>query len=333
MEIKMQISDKKKSIFSNTLVMTLIALLCCALWGSATPAIKTGYKLLEVSGVASIMLFAGVRFFLAGVLTVIIFSIGERRFLVPKKENIPRILAVSSFQTVIQYIFFYLGLAYTSGVKGTVASGSGAFFAVLIASLIFRQEKLTFKKISACVIGFVGIVIMNFDGLSLTGDALDLMGVGFVLLSTVSSSFSSVLTKKYSAYESPVVISGYQFMIGGIFMAAVGLIFGGEMYMGSAGGILDLVYLAFLSAIAYSLWGILLKHNPVSRVTVFNFMTPIFGVLLTLIFLPDEPSNVTPLGLVITLVLISAGILLLNYKKPEKTEHKERETSEEEKIV
>ena len=329
----MEISNKKQSVFSNTLVMTLIALLCCALWGSATPAIKTGYKLLRVSGVASIMLFAGVRFFLAGVLTVIIFSIGERKVLIPKKENVPRILAVSAFQTVIQYIFFYLGLAYTSGVKGTVASGSGAFFAVLIASLIFRQEKLTVKKISACVIGFVGIVIMNFDGLSLTGDALDLMGVCFVLLSTVSSSFSSVLTKKYSAYESPVVISGYQFMIGGIFMAAVGLAFGGKMYMGSVGGILDLVYLAFLSAIAYSLWGILLKHNPVSRVTVFNFMTPIFGVLLTLIFLPDEPSNVTPLGLVITLILISTGILLLNYKKTEKTPSKVTEKAQEENIA
>ena len=329
----MEISNKKQSVFSNTLVMTLVALLCCALWGSATPAIKTGYKLLQVSGVASIMLFAGVRFFLAGVLTVIIFSIGERKVLIPKKENVPRILAVSAFQTVIQYIFFYLGLAYTSGVKGTVASGSGAFFAVLIASLIFRQEKLTVKKISACVIGFVGIVIMNFDGLSLTGDALDLMGVCFVLLSTVSSSFSSVLTKKYSAYESPVVISGYQFMIGGIFMAAVGLAFGGKMYMGSVGGILDLVYLAFLSAIAYSLWGILLKHNPVSRVTVFNFMTPIFGVLLTLIFLPDEPSNVTPLGLVITLILISTGILLLNYKKTEKTPPKVTEKAQEENIA
>jgi len=315
----MSIQDKKQSIFSNPIVMTLIALLCCALWGSATPAIKTGYKLLEVSGVASIMLFAGMRFFLAGILTVIIFSLGEKKFLVPKKENMPKILAVSAFQTVIQYIFFYLGLAYTSGVKGTVASGSGAFFAVLIASLIFRQEKLTVKKIAACVIGFLGILIMNMDGLSFTGDALDLMGVAFVLLSTVSSSFSSVLTKKYSAYESPVVISGYQFMIGGLFMAIVGLIFGGKVYMGSFLGILDLIYLAFLSAIAYSLWGILLKHNPVSRVTVFNFMTPIFGVLLTLLFLPDEPSNVTPWSLVITLVLISGGILLLNYKKPEKT--------------
>ena len=314
----MELERKKQSVFSNTLVMTLVALLCCALWGSATPAIKTGYKLLRVDGVASIMLFAGMRFFLAGILTVIIFSAAEKKILIPKKENISRILTVSAFQTVIQYIFFYLGLAYTSGVKGTVASGSGAFFSVLIASLIFKQEKLTFKKIFACVIGFLGILIMNFDGLSLNGGVLDLMGVGFVLLSTVSSSFSSVLTKKYSAYESPVVISGYQFMVGGLFMAIIGFSFGGRVYIDSVGGALDLVYLALLSAIAYSLWGILLKHNPVSRVTGVNFMTPIFGVLLTLLFLPDEPSNVTPWGLVITLVLICSGILMLNYRKPEK---------------
>ena len=83
---EMEIERKKQSVFSNTLILTLIALLCCALWGSATPAIKTGYKLLKVEGVASIMLFAGMRFFLAGILTVIIFSIAEKKFLLPKKE-------------------------------------------------------------------------------------------------------------------------------------------------------------------------------------------------------------------------------------------------------
>ena len=308
--------------------MTLVALLCCALWGSATPAIKTGYKLLEVSGVPSIMLFAGTRFFLAGIFTVLIFSLAGRKFLIPKKENVTKILFVSVFQTVLQYIFFYLGLAYTSGVKGTVASGSGAFFAVIIACLIYKQEKLTVKKVVACVVGFVGILVMNLDGLKLTGDLLDLMGVGFVLLSTVSSSFSSVLIKKYSAYENPVVISGYQFAVGGLFMMLVGFSFGGRISLLDLMGVLDLIYLALLSAVAYSLWGILLKHNPVSRVTVFNFMTPIFGVLLTLIFLPDEPSNVTPLSLVITLVLISGGILLLNYRKTQKPTAAEKETDE-----
>lgn len=309
MEIK---NENKRSIFSRTAVVVAVALVCCALWGSATPAIKTGYILLKVEGVASIMLFAGMRFVLAGIFTVIIFSIARKRVLVPKKENVPRILFVSIFQTILQYIFFYLGLAYTSGVKGTVASGSGAFFAVIIAALIFKQEKLTFKKVAACVIGFLGIMIMNLDGLKFTNDWLDIMGVGFVLLSTVSSSFSSVLIKKFSAYEDPVVISGYQFTVGGIFMIIVGLIFGGEVSVSNVSGTLVLVYLGLLSAVAYSLWGILLKYNTVSRVTVFNFMTPIFGVILSALIL-EESNKVNPVNLIITLILTSLGIFILNY--------------------
>ena len=312
------LNDKKSSIFTNPIIIALLALLCCALWGSATPAIKTGYRLLLVEGVPSIMLFAGVRFFLAGVLTVIIFSIARKRILLPKKQNIGRVLTVSAFQTVIQYIFFYLGLAYTSGVKGTVASGSSAFFAVLIASLIFKQERLNAKKILACVAGFLGIVIINLNGLTFTNDWLDLMGVGMVLLSTVAYSISSVLMKKYSAYEDPVTISGYQFIFGGLFMIAVGLISGGKITLNSFGGAADLIYLSLLSAIAYAVWGVLLKYNPVSRITVFSFATPVFGVLLTMLFLPGESSKINPINLVITLVLISSGILLLNYRKQEK---------------
>jgi drug/metabolite transporter (DMT)-like permease len=309
------LNDKKQNIFQNPIILTLIALLCCALWGSATPAIKTGYKLLQVEGVPSIMLFAGIRFFLAGIFTVIIFSIARKKFLFPKKENFGRVLSVAAVQTVIQYVLFYLGLAYTSGVKGTVASGTGAFFSVLIATLIFKQERLTLKKVIACLMGFVGIVVINLNGLSFTDNWIDILGVVLVVLSTVAYALSSVLIKRYSPYEDPVTISGYQFIIGGAVMAIVGLALGGKISLGNLGGVLDLIYLALLSAIAYSLWGILLKHNPVSKVTVFTCSTPIFGAILTMLLLPSESGNVNPINLIITLVLVSSGILLLNFKK------------------
>lgn len=301
---------KTDNIFTHPLVIALCALLCCALWGSASPAIKIGYELLEVSGVPSTILFAGIRFTAAGVITVLIYSLARRKLLYPKLQNIPKVLTVSAFQTVTQYLFFYVGLANTTSVKGTIASGSSAFFCVLIASLIFRQEKLTAKKIIACVLGFLGIIIVNLDGLELT---MNFLGDGFVILSTVCYAFSSVLMKRYSKYEDPVVISGYQFIIGGAFMIAVGLIAGGKLNLTNASGIALLVYLAFLSAIAYALWGMLLKFNPVSRVSIFSFTTPIFGTILSFIFLPTS-NGVKPLNLVVTLVLVSLGILLLNYQ-------------------
>ena len=303
---------KREKFLTNPFVVTIAALLCCALWGSATPFIKIGYELiLPEKTVASTILFAGIRFMLAGILTILIYSIARKKFLYPKKQNIDKVLKISAFQTVIQYIFFYIGLANTTGVKGTVASGSNAFFAILIASLIFKQEKLTIKKVIACVIGFAGVVLINLNGLDFN---MNFFGDCFVLFSAISYSISSVLVKIYSRDEDPVILSGYQFAIGGLFMILVGLCMGGRVTFTTASAIGVLIYLAFLSAIAYSLWGVLLKYNPVSRVTIFSFMIPVFGVILSKLML-SEASNVTPLNLIITLILICTGILLLNYNK------------------
>ena len=301
-----------KSIYTNTLVLTLMALLCCALWGSATPFIKIGYELmLPENNVQSIILFAGIRFTVAGLLTVLIYSVAGKKFLVPKKESVKHIVKISAFQTVIQYIFFYIGLANTTGVKGTIASGSNAFFALLISALIFKQEKLNLRKIVACILGFAGIICVNLKGLDFN---MNFTGDCFVIFSAISYAVSSVLLKKYSKDENPVVLSGYQFILGGIFMIIVGIIFGGTVSLVSGKGVAVLIYLSFLSAIAYSLWGILLKYNPVSRVTIFTFTTPVFGVILSKLML-TESGGVSAVNLIVTLVLVCSGILLLNYKK------------------
>ena len=189
---------EKKSLLTNGFVVALGALISCALWGSATPFIKTGYELmLPEKDVPSTILFAGCRFALAGVLTVLFGIVLNRRWICPKKENLGKVSLVGLFQTVIQYIFFYIGLANTSGVKGTVLSSSNAFFCLLIASLVFRQEKLTLKKIVACIFGFTGIIMVNLNGLDFT---MNFMGDGFVLIAAFSGAVSSILIKRYSEY-------------------------------------------------------------------------------------------------------------------------------------
>ena len=307
-------TDKKtgSKLFSNMIFVTFAALLCCALWGSATPFIKIGSALMiPPRHVPSTMLFAGVRFTFAGILTILIYSIARREFLYPKRENVGKVALVGSVQTVIQYIFFYIGLAHTSGVKGTIISGSTAFCTILVSCLVFRQEKLTIRKVVACLIGFSGIILVNLNGLSFE---MNLLGDCFVLFSAVAYGFSSSLMKIFSKYEDPVVISGYQFIMGGIFMIIIGLVFGGTIEISTLKAVGVMAYLALLSAIAYALWGILLKHNPVSRVSIFSFMTPVMGVILSELML-TESSNVTPLNLIFTIILVSGGIILLNYKK------------------
>ena len=305
---------ENKSFFTKPVAVACFAMLCCALWGSATPFIKMGYEHIlpgDMKTVAGTMLFAGVRFTIAGILTVVIYSIARRKILVPKLKNTGRILTLSAFQTVIQYIFFYIGLANTSGVKGTILSGSSAFFAVLISSLIFRMEKLTLKKIVACILGFAGIIVINLSGLDLN---MNFTGDAFVIFSAIASAASSVLVKQFSRYEDTVVMSGYQFIAGGLVLVAVGAVAGGDLRLESLTAFAILIYLSALSATAYSLWGVLLKYNPVSKVSIYSFMTPVFGVVLSVLMLP-ESSNVEIFNLFITLVLVCSGIFLINYNK------------------
>ena len=72
-----------------------------------------------------------------------------------------------------------------------------------------------------------------------------------------------------------------------------------------------LLYLALLSAVAYTLWAILLKVNPVSRVAVFMFLQPVFGVLLSFL-LVDSASSVPLARYAAALVLVCLSITIVN---------------------
>ena len=306
--------EKKKNLLTNPLVIAALATFCCALWGSANPGIKIGYEHIlptaEMNNFAGKMLFAGLRFAFAGLFTIIIYSIARRRLIYPKLRNVGKVLGVSAFQTVLQYIFFFCGLAHTTAVKSTILSGTSAFFAVIISCLVVRLEKITVKKIVACILGFSGVIILNLDsGFNLE---MSLTGEWFILFSAIASAMASVLMKSFTKHEEPVILSGYQFFIGGVVMILIGVVGGGKIKLDTFACWGWLVYLAALSAAAYAIWGTLLKYNPVSKVTIYSFMIPVCGVIISRIMIPTETINSVPL-LLAALALVPLGIFLINY--------------------
>lgn len=307
--------ENRKDFLQKTWVVCVLALVCTFLWGSASPCIKLGYALFKIplSETWTQILFAGTRFILAGILTILIGSALNRKMLVPTKSSVPSIAKLALFQTILQYIFFYIGLAHNSGVKASIINGSNTFFVILLAGLVFHQEKLDFKKLAGCIIGFAGVIIVSMNGKSIDMN-LSLMGDGSLFLCAISYAVSSCLMKNYSKNNNPVMLSGYQFIFGGIVMVIVGLIMGGRINHISLSAVLMLLYLACISAVAYSLWGILLKHNPVSKVAIFGFTNPVFGVLLSAWWL-GEGSSELGINALIALILVSIGILIVNVRK------------------
>ena len=305
--------NKNKSLLEKPTMVVIVAVLCCLLWGSAFPCIKLGYQLFDIpSGDSSSqILFAGIRFTLAGILVILAGSMMQGKILKPSKTAIPKVLKLCMFQTVLQYIFFYIGLAHITGVKGSIVNAVNVFFTILVSCLLFRLEKLDRQKLIGCIIGFAGVIIVNLGGefdMSFT-----FLGDGFLMISAFAYALSSVLIKIYGKDENPVMLSGYQFAAGGLIMILAGLAMGGRLNVVTFQGILLLLYMAFISAGAYTLWSLLLKYNPVSKVAVFGFCTPIFGVILSAVILGESTSF--QLKTLIALMFVCVGIIIVNYKK------------------
>ena len=163
--------DGQSSVLTKNIVVCGMALLCTFLWGSAFPSIKVGYRLFSIGGndTASQMLFAGYRFTLAGILTLLIGWVSNRRFPVPKKKIRKKIMILGLLQTTFQYLFFYIGLSHTEGSKGSIITASNYFFAIVMAHFWFTKkrgysgdDRMNLRKTVGCLLGLAGVVLVNF---------------------------------------------------------------------------------------------------------------------------------------------------------------------------
>ena len=307
------ISLDDKNIFTNKRIVAIIATLCCFLWGSAFPAIKNGYIMFNISAsdIPAKLVFAGYRFAIAGlVLLVISQSCGKKIFNISKKDVV-NLCCLGAIQTALQYIFFYIGLSNTTGVKGSIMNSTVTFFSVILAHYIYINDKLSMNKIIGCIVGFIGVMIVNFSS-DLLNFTFSFKGEGFLMVAAFVFSIGAIYAKKLTKSMDVMLVTGYSLFIGGIVLMLIGIISGGRIHHFTMHSSLLLIYLALLSSAAFSLWNLLLKYNKVGQVSVYNFLTPIFGAILSAIFLNE---NIFEYKNIIALILVCLGIWLVNKEK------------------
>ncbi|SFR08675.1 MULTISPECIES: DMT family transporter [unclassified Enterobacter] len=298
------------TIFARKKVAYACATLCCLLWGSSYPAIKNGYEIFEIAtdDIPSKIVFAGYRFLFAGLL-LLLFAMAQRK---PIARFSPRQYGQLAFlgltQTSVQYAFFYIGLAFTTGVKGSIMNATGTFFSVLLAHFIYQNDKLSYNKTIGCVLGFAGVMLVNINH-SLMDVSFVWMGDGFVVLAAFILSAATLYGKRISQTVDPTVMTGWQLAFGGGVLVVGGYLTGGTLVVHSATAVAILGYLTLLSSIAFALWSVLLKYNRVSMIAPFNFVIPVAGTVLSAIFLGE---NILDIKYAIALVLVCSGIWWVN---------------------
>lgn len=309
--------NQRHNFWTNATVVTLIAILCNCLWGSAIPAIKIGYRCFEITdSVSTKFLFAGIRFFIAGIMVLLIYTIMNRKLPALRRTELIPVCSLALVQTTIQYIFFYIGVANCTSANGSIVNACTTFISVILAHFIYQDDKLNLNKVIGCIIGFLGVLMVTAGSGSDTSMHVSFLGEGFVVIAAIAFSISGFMSKAVTKRVDSILTTGYNLAIGGFVLIIIGLLTGGHFEKVSIQGILVLSYLALLSAVAFALWTILLKYNKIGKICIYNFVIPVSGIFLAGLILHED---IWHLKYFIAMFLVSVGIVIVNRVKQEKS--------------
>ena len=302
--------ESNVSLFTRKKFAWLCAAFCCLLWGSAYPAIKNGYEIFAIAtdDLPGKIVFAGYRFIIAGLLLLGFAAMQGKPVGRLSRTQFSQLAVLGVTQTALQYIFFYIGLAYTTGVKGSIMNATGTFFSVLLAHFIYHNDRLSMNKIVGCVLGFAGVMVVNFNS-QLMDFSFSWMGDGFVVLAAFILSAASLYGKRISQTVDPTIMTGWQLATGGVVLTLGGYLSGGSLAFHGWESVAILGYLALLSSVAFALWSLLLKYNRVGMIAPFNFLIPVSGAVLSAIFLQE---SILEWRYALALVLVCFGIWRVN---------------------
>ena len=301
---------KTAAFFRHPLGMAISVIAATFLWGSAFPVIKLSYQYLEIgpNEVGEQILFAGYRFFMAGIFIIAFYSLmGKKSDFKFQQSSLSTVVTLAVLMTFLQYFFFYIGLSRATGVQGSIIAGTASFFQILLAHFLLKNDRLSTQKVIGLCIGFSGVLLAYIP----QGSGGFVIGAGelFVLASTIIAAYGNIVTKKAFSKWSVHYLTSFGMIVGSTMLLLLGMFMTDFTFFSfTLKEALMLIYLAFLSAAGFLLWNNALKYNAVGKVSVFNFLIPVFGVLLSSIFLEEEIGITAIFGL----ALVAIGIITVN---------------------
>jgi drug/metabolite transporter (DMT)-like permease len=301
----------KTSIFQRPLWVTLFALTAAIAWGWAYPLIKLGFAEFSITSemTGSKMLFAGIRFALAGGILLSIAAVTGRNFRVSRPRDWGYMLIFALLNTTLHYSFFYIGLSHSDGARAAIINSLSVFLVVILACIFFKSDRLTPRKILGCCIGLTGIFILNIGKGG--GGQFTFMGDGMIILNACCSAFASLLTRGLSRRVDVFVGTGYSLFFGGLLLIIPSLLMQGTLPQITLYGLVILGLLIGISALGFALYNKLITCNPVGKVAIFNSLIPVVGVLTSCLCL-GEPFYWKYLA---ATLLAMCGIYIINRGK------------------
>ncbi len=299
-----------RKIFENKISVICLSLFVSVLWGTLFPMIKLGYKTfgIDAGNVASILVFAGLRFFISGIVLVVIVSGKEKRFEFPVSNKLKSVFFVSLLTVIVHYAFTYIGLSLSESSKSSVLKQSAFLVLPCIAFLFRKDDKFSAAKVAGSILGFLSVLAINLDG----GSFVFGIGEGLVIAASFSSMFGQMASKNIYDKYNPTYIVAYSQLIGGAALLIGGFAAGGSIGTLSFASIGVLAYICIASILANVIWNNLISNNDMSRLAILKSVDPLFAAVFSAALLGE---NILRIEYIIALVLVISAIFISNYKR------------------
>lgn len=276
--------------------------------------VKKGYAVFGVGSgigaVGDILTFAGIRFFLCGIIICLYAALKNKASFRQVKDHIIPVLLSGFFAIILHYAFTYIGLNLTGGSKTAILKQLGAVFYICFAVWFFPEERRSLKTVIGLVLGFGGIIVINISPDRVT------FGVGdvFIIAASFCTVASNVISKKVFQYTEPITSTGVSQLFGGAVLLIAGALSGGspvKFFPVNAVqlGVFSVIIIA--SVISYCLWFVTVQKEKLSKLFIIKFSEPLFSALFSWLII-DE--NIFQWQYLAAFVLISLGVCVADYE-------------------
>jgi len=277
------------------------AMLMCAIFGANIVAIK-----ISLRGMGPLTA-AGIRFALAAV-AIAAWAIVTRRSFALKKGQLGQ-LGILSAVFLFQMMSFYTGVKHTAASRGILLANLQPFIVLILAHIFLSSEKITARKALGILAGFTGVVVLIMQQHGITEEVRK--GDFFVLAAVVLWASNAVYIKRIISEYKAFHIAFYPIAFITPFLFGAAFILEEPVAVHLDWSVVcALLYQGIVSAGAgFVVWNVLQKRYGVVTLHSFIFLVPISGVTFSALVLDEA---VTGMNFIVSLVLITLGILLVN---------------------
>jgi len=252
------------------------------LWAICYPLITTGLDAFSPFHFATLRsLIAGVSLLVAGIML--------KKSIIPERATWPALVIISLTFTSLGFTGMFLaGGRVTPGLATVIANVQPLLAALL--SYFFLTERLSRASGLSLLIGFLGIVVIAYPGLTEQSSNSTPVGIALVLVGATGVAIGNVIPKNIANLVDPLIAMAWILLIGAIPLTIAASVFESENTMHwSPTSIINLLVLSiFGTALAFLWWLDLLRRIDLNVLNAYTFLTPVLALFIGLLFYSEQ---------------------------------------------